>query len=381
MVLSSDIIESIAQDLSNSKEALRAKKLVFYVSQRYWETDTNVINDYSFFDLLENLHQTNPTLEDLKALLHHAVETLNRKTIYKKIATYVLRRMSDLYQIIPVEEDYIEENETSDTEIVEAITEAIQNHEESARMKKVIFAVCKQYWEADINVIDMYDMRDLIREIKELYPSSKRLKKALDMVVSSINRQNFYTFIADTIMDNFNHLYPYEVRDIDKDTNSGDEETQLIKAQSKKPTQETEKSQTSTPSQPQEISQPTEEVKRDVTPSSVPEGQIIPWLKIENLFELKQEIMQYTNPLRAKILLFYAVYDIDTLEQHWSIVRTCSFDDLLIRMFEHYDKNIEVIAKKLQYVANSPIEGLEQDENLQAVTAIIESIKRFYRKK
>ena len=92
-----------------------------------------------FFDLLENLHQTNPTLEDLKALLHHAVETLNRKTIYKKIATYVLRRMSDLYQIIPVEEDYIEENETSDTEIVEAITEAIQNHEESARMKKVIF--------------------------------------------------------------------------------------------------------------------------------------------------------------------------------------------------------------------------------------------------
>ena len=49
MVLSSDIIESIAQDLSNSKEALRAKKLVFYVSQRYWETDINVINDYSFF--------------------------------------------------------------------------------------------------------------------------------------------------------------------------------------------------------------------------------------------------------------------------------------------------------------------------------------------
>ncbi|MGY6528335.1 MAG: hypothetical protein ACXITR_00245 [Cyanobacterium sp.] len=374
MVVSSDIIESIAQDLQNSKEAVRAKKLVFYVSQRYWENNVEVINDYSFIELLENLHNTNPTLEDLKALLNHAVETLNRKTVYKKIAMYVLRRMSDLYHISPAEEDYIEENDTSDTEIVEAIAQAIQNHEESARMKKVIFAVCKQYWEADINVIEMYDIRDLIYEIKELYPNTKRLRKALDTVVSSINRQNFYTFIADTIMDNFSYLYPYETRD--KDNNSTeDEETQLIKAKSKKATEETK-----TP-QPQEKSPPPEEVKRDVAPSSVPEGQIIPWLKIENLFELKQEIMQYTNPLRAKILLFYAVYDIDTFEQHWSIVRTCSFDDLLLRMFEHYDKNIKVIAQKLQHVANSPIEGLEQEENLQAVTAIVESIKRFYKKR
>ncbi|MBE9223816.1 hypothetical protein IQ215_14035 [Cyanobacterium stanieri LEGE 03274] len=376
MVVSSDIIESIAQDLSSSKEALRAKKLVFYVSQRYWETDVDVINDYSFVELLENLHHTNPTLEDLKALLNHAVETLNRKTIYKKIAMYVLRRMSDLYQVTPTQEDYIEENETSDTEVVEAIAQAIQKHEESARMKKVIFAVCKQYWEADINVIEMYDMRDLIYEVKELYPNTKRLRKALDTVVSSINRQNFYTFIADTIMDNFAHLYPYEVRDIDKETNAGEDvETQLIKAKSKEVTPEKKE----TPTTP--VAETKQEIKQNVTPSSVPEGQIIPWLKIENLFELKQEIMQYTNPLRAKILLFYAVYDIDTLEQHWSIVRTCSFDDLLLRMFEHYDKNIKVIAQKLQYVANSPIEGLEEEENLQAVTAIIESIKRFYKKR
>lgn len=381
MVVSSDIIESIAQDLSSSKEAVRAKKLVFYVSQRYWETDVSVIDRFSFIELLENLYQTNPTLEDLKALLHHAVETLNRKTIYKKIAMYVLRRMSDLYQISPLDNDYVESNETSDAEIVTDIAQAIQCHEESVRMKKVIFAVCKQYWEADINVIDMYDLRDLIYEIKELYPSNKRLKKALDTVVSSINRQNFYSFIADTIIDKISPLYRYETRDMDKETYTGEEEeTQLIKAKSKKVTQENSATQSTTTNQ-EAVSTVEENQPENVTPTSVPEGQIIPWLKIENLFELKQEIMQYTNPLRAKIMLFYAVYEIDTLEQHWSIVRTCSLDDLLIRMFEHYDKNIKVIAQKLQYVANSPIEGLEPEDNLQTVSAIIESIKHFYKKR
>ena len=46
----------------------------------------------------------------------------------------------------------------------------------------------------------------------------------------------------------------------------------------------------------------------------------------------QQEIMQYTNPLRAKIMLFYMIYQIDPYEQHWSIVRTCSLDDLLIKL-------------------------------------------------
>ncbi len=112
-----------------------------------------------------------------------------------------------------------------------------------------------------------------------------------------------------------------------------------------------------------------------------PEGQIIPWLKIDNLYDLKQEIMQYTNPLRAKIMLFYAIYQIDTSEQHWSIVRTCTLDDLLIRMFQHHGKDINEIQNQLMEVANSSIEGLEPEDNVQAVSAIVESIKHFYKKK
>ena len=62
MIVSSDIIASIAHDLSRSQEAKRAKKLIFYVSQRYWESDFAVVNSYSFEALLQSLYENNPTL-------------------------------------------------------------------------------------------------------------------------------------------------------------------------------------------------------------------------------------------------------------------------------------------------------------------------------
>ncbi|MBF2055817.1 MAG: hypothetical protein IGQ45_01070 [Cyanobacterium sp. T60_A2020_053] len=383
MIVSSDVIESIAQELSHSKEAKRAKKLVFYVSQRYWEADFSVVNSYSFQGLLESLYQNNPTVEDLKALLYHAVDTLNRKEVYNKIAKYVLQRMSELYQSNSFEDDYTGAEEESENEVILHISDNIQHHAESPRMKKLIFAVCKQYWENDINVIEMYDLRELIMEIKELYPSSKRLKRALENVVSSINRQNFYSFIADTIVDELGTLYRYEAVEVDKDTNSSEveEDTQLIKAKINTQGLEIDVVQKIEVASPPETKTIEPLSEQEVEPSCVPEGQVIPWLKVENLFELKQEIMQYTNPLRAKILLFYATYQIETVEQHWSIVRTCNLDDLLIRMFEHHDKDIKTITNKLEYVANSPIEGLELEENKQTFTALIEAIKHFYKKK
>jgi hypothetical protein len=261
-------------------------------------------------------------------------------------------------------------------------------------MRKLIFAACKQYWENDINVIEMYDLRELLLELRQLYPNTKRLRKALDNVVATINRQNFYSFIADTIMGELAYLYQYDGLDSNNDKEGEDEEdTQLIKAKSKtsQPAKET-----ATPNYPEltvdketMVSQhsaetaekPTVAENVEVVSSNVPEGQVIPWLKVDNLFELKQEIMQYTNPLRAKVILFYAIYQIDTSEQHWSIVRTCTLDDLLIRMFQHHGKDIDKIESQLMNIANSSIEGLEPEDNLQTVSAIVESIKHFYKKR
>lgn len=388
MIVSSDIIASIAQDLGRSQEAQRAKKLIFYVSQRYWESDFSVINKYSFESLLQSLYDSNPTVDDLKALLYHAVNTLNRKEVYNKIAKYVFQRMSELYSspdINIVGQNVSQDNSKYQEELIARIVENIEYHEESPRIKKLIFAACKQYWENDINVIELYQLSDLLLELHELYPNAKRLKKAFDNIVATINRQNFYSFIADTIVAELTYLYKHETHEIISESNSEEEETKLIKTKNKntpdQPSQETANPEVSNNIQPSESKDNlSSDTNSTISPSSVPEGQIIPWLKIDSLFDLKQEIMQYTNPLRAKIMLFYAVYQIDPCEQHWSIVRTCSMDDLLVKMFQQNDRDIKTVEAQLLQVANSHIEGLELEDNVQAVSAIVESLKRFYKK-
>lgn len=260
------------------------------------------------------------------------------------------------------------------------------------RIKKLIFAACKQYWENDINVIEMYDLRELVLELHELYPNAKRLRKALDKIVASINRQNFYSFIADTIIGELTYLYKHEPAEIREQGNE-DEDTKLIRA--KKPNQSSDISKEtqiaieqrhSVIESVEESPNPTKEeeslsIKQgtDVEPSAIPEGQVLPWLKVDSLFDLKQDIMQYTNPLRAKIVLFYTVYQIDPYEQHWSIVRTCNLDDLLIKLFQQYGKDLKLVEHHLLQVANAHIEGLEVEENIQAATALVECIKHFYK--
>lgn len=385
MIISSDIIAGISHDLSHSQEAKRAKKLIFYVSQRYWESDFAIVNSYSFEALLASLYENNPTLDDLKALLYQAVNTLNRKEVYVKIAKYVYQRMSPLYNeehSLP-QEDKNQSNEF-ESSLLDRIAENIEYHEESPRIKKLIFAACKQYWENDINVIEMYDTKELLLELYQLYPNPKRLKKALENIVSTINRQNFYSFIADTIVGELTYLYKHETVEVTTDSGNEEEETQLIKAKNKN-----RESPPVTINQEVETNIETSEDSSDdsgidlsgsIIAGDVPEGQVIPWLKLDNLFDLKHEIMQYTNPLRAKIMLFYAMYQIDISEQHWSIVRTCSLDDLLIRMFQQYGKDIKTIESNLMSVANSSIEGLEPDDNAQTVSAIVESVKHFYKR-
>ncbi|WP_017296187.1 hypothetical protein [Geminocystis herdmanii] len=384
MIVSSDIISSIAHDLSRSQEAKRAKKLIFYVSQRYWESDFAIVNSYSFETLLVSLYENNPTLDDLKALLYQAVNTLNRKEVYVKIAKYVFQRMSPLYNEEEHSSHQEENNQSNEFEssLLDRIAENIEYHEESPRIKKLIFAACKQYWENDINVIEMYDIKELLLELYQLYPNPKRLKKALENIVSTINRQNFYSFIADTIVGELTYLYKHETVEVTTDNGNEEEETQLIKAKNKniESPPVTINQETNTETSEESSDDSDLDLSGSMIAGDVPEGQVIPWLKLDNLFDLKHEIMQYTNPLRAKIMLFYAMYQIDISEQHWSIVRTCSLDDLLIRMFQQYGKDIKTIESHLMSVANSSIEGLEPDDNAQTVSAIVESVKHFYKR-
>lgn len=390
MILSSQILTSIAKDLSTFKEAKRAKKLVFYLSQKYWENDFNIIDGYAWEDLLQSVYENNPTKNDLKAILYHAVNTLNRKNVYLKIAKYIFQKMSSLYNYSQqvLEEKNTESNRFS-PELIDTIVENIEQNDESPRMKKLIFAACKKYWENDNTVIKCYDLQDLILELRQSYPTIRLLKNAFEKIISSINRQKLYFFIADTILGELSYLYQYETASGSHNLDNDDEEdTRLIlgkKAQSASSDSQAEVLPIDKETEVmKKINLDQEDNSENITGTievNMPQEEIIPWSKIDNLFDLKQEIMQYANPLKAKIMLFYAIYQINPTEQHWSIVRTCNLDDLLINIFQHYGKNIGEIESNLTHIANLSLDdGLKPEDNLQTVSAIVEAIKHFYQK-
>ena len=72
-----------------------------------------------------------------------------------------------------------------------------------------------------------------------------------------------------------------------------------------------------------------------------------------DIFEIRLEIMQYTNPLRAKILLFSLLFHPwDRSGQDWSTLRSYTLDDLLEQMLQS-GRSMAEIEGKLYNMAKS----------------------------
>jgi chemotaxis receptor (MCP) glutamine deamidase CheD len=84
--------------------------------------------------------------------------------------------------------------------------------------------------------------------------------------------------------------------------------------------------------------------------------------------------VQYTNPLRAKVLLFSVLYQSwDKNNQDWTMLRSYTLDDLLKELMQNYQA-IEDIETKL-FGAARVLNDFES--NLQTASTIVEAIKPY----
>lgn len=97
---------------------------------------------------------------------------------------------------------------------------------------------------------------------------------------------------------------------------------------------------------------------------------------VVDMFELRQAVMRYTNPLRAKILLFsllHSPYQFDRVEQGL-LLKSYELDKLLERALQTYTQ-FTLLSAELQKTARQ----LEHpDDYRQTATAILRAIKPFY---
>lgn len=221
--------------------------------------------------------------------------------------------------------------------LLDEVVKNLEQHQNSLRIKKLIYAICKTKWENDVNRLNTIKLKELIQELQIANPTLDYLKHSLNKFAQTLNKPGEYTLVANVITEQMTRLYP-----------DNQETTQQI-------------------SQPSNFLQQSLEYKPNL-------GWDEPPITYDP-FELRVEIMKYTNPLRAKILAYSVVYHLfDFSSEDWLTLKSKELDDLIHRLFDRC-KTLKDLEYRLQTVAKSL---KPTDEHTQAAGAIYQAMKRYY---
>ncbi|EAW37188.1 hypothetical protein L8106_10947 [Lyngbya sp. PCC 8106] len=216
------------------------------------------------------------------------------------------------------------------------------------RIKKVMICACRGKWENNQQSLNNFDIKDLVQELYWKTQTPDNLANILERILSKINKKSEYTLIVHRILELMGELYV---------------ENQL---------------------QPPKLNG-SEPLIYNSPPSSASSGseRTAPYSElnslstIPNLFEIRWRIMQYTNPLRVKILLFSTLereFDFNT--QDWSQLKLHSLDDLLRQLIRNFSSLAGLenhLIKMANYLENP-------DENIKTVELVIEALVPIYTK-
>lgn len=347
MDLSSETLVETARYLKQHDEGQRVKKLVFCLCKNYWENDPNVLNRQSLESLLLDLIQSKPSIEQLTFSLYKLVKSLNRPKVYATVAKMMLEQLSPIYaakaEASPVEapaaiELFSVEGPTvlnplllspppcpdlvpNPQVIASHIAQNLSQHPEAGRIEKLMFAVGKGYWENSLDKINQYGFANLILELRQRYPHLTELQSGFEQIVNSINKATLYLTIARVILQQMEQLY--QVPLLPEQDQSAEPTPEAMRGDGDHP----QTAIVNVPS-PATGTDPLLTVLGTVpapTSSSVQETK-----QAYNLLDLRSEIMQYANPLRAKILLFSTLFNSwNSNGEDWVRLRSYSLDDLI----------------------------------------------------
>jgi hypothetical protein len=227
----------------------------------------------------------------------------------------------------------------------------LQQHEQSLRIKKLILCAARRQWESDPNVLDSLNLGALIEELYHNNPTIHDLKNTLTRIVRSLNKPSEYAVIANIIFGQIKELYRQQI-----------DHTTEISVNHSVQNNSTEMLSTSM----QTVANFNQEL---------PVNNGYPSRKEYNSYDVREEIIKYTNPLRAKIVLFSTLYYKFRFDnQDWNKLRNILLDDLLNDLLRKFT-NFKELDMKLT-IAASCLEP--QNEYTQSAGAILQCLKCYY---
>jgi class 3 adenylate cyclase len=385
IVASADPLTHAVQTLQQDPDLGRVTKLLFGTRQNVWENDTTVLAKFELQELLEPLLQRYLTLDALETAFNSIVARLNRQTSYLAVASRILMAVQPVYthrqtpteqtlMAAPAEATAINDGEPIYQKVALQLTASSQ----AIRIRKLLHSVVSNRWENDPAVLTQQTMDGLVASVHQTAPTAKELTYHLDRIVKRLSRQDHYVRIAATIVGVFQQLYGLE------------EGTVLAKAEDKTslstgsaPLDDDDGGQNSYGStQTRWESLSTEENTRAITlpPSGHPpeiasEPPLLTPRDRRDLFALRLEIMRYTNPLRAKILLLSTIRSPFTFTpQDWRLLKAKTLDNLLQETFQ-YCPSFADLEGKLVVIA-SCLDN--HQENTKTAEAILQAMRPYY---
>lgn len=234
---------------------------------------------------------------------------------------------------------------------LDEVAQNLEQHGNSQRIKKLVFCASKNIWQNDQAILDKFKFRDLVEELFNLNPTIEHVNYSLSQIVNTLNKPGQYSLVANIILAEMEKLYviPEEDTGIMYNPSQVEESTALVCEQS--------------PPQAAVSSSLVEELK-----SYQVKNEYDP-------FDVRQNIMKYTNPLRAKIVLFAALGHNFTYQKEDLVkLKEEELDNLLWQLFNTCDTSEEFEMK----LNNSVFALGDDDENIQAVGAILQATRNLY---
>jgi class 3 adenylate cyclase len=348
---SKTIYSPIAEALEQSEHSPRMKKLLLYVTKNRWESDPDQLSQVRLADLVAELHRVAPTLEQLRFRLDKFVQTLSKQAEYSLIANQVISRLMPLYESdpsasvapqphftslaqAPVPETPVDRTASEQTKLYNEVVRDLGQEPNLLRIKKLMLYICWRQWESDPVKLEGFSLGILVRELHHQSATLKQLETAFEAVVSSLNKQAEYRTIAQTILLKLSPLYsnlpsaryrnelpPEPHPTIPPSFDDPEPQPAATPDQTILPLPPPSSPLPPSPSLPSPPPPPTS-LLPPVSPSPPPPPT--------DLFDYRQGIMKYANPLRAKILLFSALnQEFGFTQADWLNLKMYDLDGLL----------------------------------------------------
>ncbi|MDE5083565.1 MAG: hypothetical protein O4859_20970, partial [Trichodesmium sp. St18_bin1] len=155
--------------------------------------------------------------------------------------------------------------------IIDTIVKEFEEDADLMRIKKVIYYACENKWENNEAKLKRINLKELIGDLYNKIENKETLDKKLYGIVSKVNKKTEYSLLAQKIIDSMGKLYPQEEEMTVMEYSlswslAGSHEQTVLK-------------------------------EKLVVKESYPRDP-------GKLFDVREKIIQATNPLKAKIIIF-----------------------------------------------------------------------------